>query len=367
MNAERLHAVCLEVNEAIESEDLVSKLSSVTNALQDLVNQPAASNYQMALSAALDTLYASLRNFPTDDFSPAWRQVLYDIGGADVLGRELEKRVRAIIERNQITPATALEEVRAIDNALGEFKAAVVGVLAGFKHLRVGMDELAPGQCEVGVLVPRAAVCSNIREFGRELRELDLLLGTFTELSTGDREPLEIRTITSLDFMLFMAATSATCASIAYAAERIINVYKSLLEIKKLRTELADHGLTEGELSGVTSHANGLMEREIETITIDVVNEYAVAIDDYRRNELTNSVRISLRKLANRIDRGYNIEVRVGPDDISADPTGESQPDDKTRAHIDVIRGASETLQFIKQGPGTILSLPEGDETGDRT
>lgn len=359
MNAERLNAVCQELKDAVSSANLPDKLAAISYVLQNIVNQPAASEFQTALSAALDDFYTALERFPTDRFSPAWRQVLDEIGASPVLGTELSTRVRSVMERNQITPATALEEMNALHGELSRLMEAVNQLTTSLSTLGILGDSLSPGECELGVMVPRAAVHNRLADLGTELRELDFIFGTFAELTTGERVPFEIRAVSSSELMVFLATIPSVCASIAFAAEKLINTYKSLLEIKKLRAELADQGVSEDELTGITDHANTMMESAIDEITTEVVLQFGAGTDTGRENELTNALRISLRKLANRIDQGYNIEVRVQPlDDADEDP---ETADQGTRAAIHRIQSASETLQFMKHG-GRILSLPERDE-----
>ena len=108
-------------------------------------------------------------------------------------------------------------------------------MLTVFAQLGIGAEDLKPGECEVGILIPRNAVHNNIQEFGKELQDLNFILGTFSELASGDRETFEIKTISSTELMVFLAAIPPVAACVAHAAEKIINFYKTLLEIKKLK------------------------------------------------------------------------------------------------------------------------------------
>ena len=233
-------------------------------------------------------------------------------------------------------------------------------LISAFGHLHIGRDDLQPGECELGILIPRSAVDDGFGEFVGELRDLDFIFGTFSELVSADAGELQIRTISSSDLMVFLAAVPGVCASIAYGAERITGAYKNLLEIKKLRRELKEQGLPAKSLKGIDTHANKVMGDEIEGLTIEIVDEYYVGDDVARRNELTNAVRISLRKLANKIDRGFNIEVRAKP------PASTEEPDDEGHEtlshHIQVVMDASQVLRFIRPDGEPILHLPEATE-----
>jgi hypothetical protein len=207
--------------------------------------------------------------------------------------------------------------------------------------------------------VPRKAVHSNIVEFGEELKELDFILGQFSEVASGKRQKFDIKTISSSDLMVFLAAMPAVAACIAHATEKIINLYKSLLEIKKIKGELEKQGLTEDQMKGITEHAASKMNEGIEVLTAEIVEEYYKGKDSGRKNELKNAVRIALNKLANRIDQGYNIEVRAEPVEEKK-PAGEEQKEaDETTKYLRIVIEAGKTLRFIKPAGGRLLQLPE--------
>lgn len=359
MNAERLHAICIEVKESIESVALVNKLKQVVATLQNVVNNPQDPNQQQALTKNLNNFYDALQDFPTDHFSPAWRQSLDELGGSEILGSDLEEKIRDILERNQITPATAHQEIQLLFQELQQFKGAIDGVVNAFSQLEIGAEELDPGECEVGILVPRNAVHNNIQEFGKELQDLNFVLGTFSELASGERETFQIKTISSSELMVFLAAVPPVAACVAHAAEKIINFYKSLLEIKRLKGDLKKQGLEEDKLKGINEHANSLMSNGVEQLTNEIVEEYYQGDDDKRKNELTNAVRIALNKLANRIDQGFNIEVRAEPVEEPEEGEGEAEEAQVNREYVDRVLSVSETLQFMKITGPRILHLPE--------
>ena len=101
------------------------------------------------------------------------------------------------------------------------------------------------------------------------------------------------------------------------------------------------------------------MEKGIDKIAVEVVNEYHKKDDKGRKNELTNAVRISLNKVANRIDQGFNIEVRVAPTPKSEDEEKENKELQKA---IAAIQAATANMQFMKLEGQPILRLPEGKE-----
>ena len=363
MNAERLHAVCLALQNEINQINIQNKLQQIVKSLQQIVNQPQQPQPQQQLSNVLTQFYEELSDSQSDGFSPAWRQSLEEIGGENLLGTALSERIKEIIERNQITPSAAHQELQQIQQEFERFKSGIDNTVTGLKSLNIGYEQLSPGECEVGVVIPRKAVNNQLDEFGKELQELNFILGTFSELSSGTRENYEIKSISSSDLGIYLAAIPPVAACIAHAAEKIIDLYKKLIEIRKHKAELKILGLKEKELKGITDHSNKIMKEGIESLTVEVVNNYYVGNDDNRKNELSNAVKISLNKIANRIDQGFNIEVRAEPEEEPTEENGETDQQKKDRAFILKVIEASETLRFLNLEGERILSLPEKAET----
>lgn len=362
MNAEKLHALCLSLQKEMNQINIHEKLQHVVQFLQQIVNQPQQPRPQQQLSTVLTQLHNELSESPSDAFSPAWRQALKEIDGEELLGISLSNCIREIIERNQITPSAALQEIQQIQQEFEHFKSGIDNTVSGLKSLNIGYEQLEPGECEIGVVIPRKAVNNQLNEFGKELQELNFIFGTFSELASGDRENYEIRSISSSDLGIYLAAIPPVAACIAHAAEKIIDIYKKIVEIRIHKAELKMLGLKEKEMQGITDHSNEIMKEGIKTLTVEIVNKYYVGNDDNRKNELANSVKISLNKIANRIDQGFNIEVRAEPEEETDEETGENNQHDENQAFIRKVIEASETLRFLKLDGERILGLPEKSE-----
>jgi hypothetical protein len=358
MNAERLHAIVLVLNQEMSKKNTVGMLQELINALSHVVNQPHPT-HQQTLADNLKAMYEAVTDTPSDRFSPAWRQILAEIGGEDLFGSTLKGNIEAIFSRNQITPSVALNELQQLHKRLQNFKTALDQCSASLKHFKIGDEKLEPGECEIGVLIPRREVDNNLLNFAEELKELSFIFGTFSEVATGNKEDLTIRTISSSDLLVYLQASAPFAAFVAICIERVVALYKQLLEIRKLNQEIRQQGVPEKELSGIEKYANDLMGTGIEKIALEVVNEYHKKDDKGRKNELANAVRISLNKVANRIDLGFNIEVRVAPLPKSDDQEKENN---ELRKAVESIQSATKNMQFLKLEGKPILKLPEGKE-----
>jgi hypothetical protein len=366
LNAERLHAIALALKRDLESTNSVELVTQLATALSQQVSDPAQPAYQQQVSSTREQLEGALAAAPTNNFSPAWRRVLEELNLDDLFGSLLLERIRDVFERNQLTPATASQRLQELAGRLGELSSALDSLLAGLEWFSIGAETLEPGAFEVGVLIPRAEVDNELRPLGDEFVELSRILSPFVELATGSRPGLDVRSISSSEFQVFIDAIGPAAACIAVAVERVVALYKQLLEIRLLHQQLKDAGVAEQRLEGVNEHANEHMQKGIEPLVEELVNQFGGASDPGRTNELRIEIRHSLNAIANRIDRSYNVEVRAGP---PPEP-GELEGDGETTPPSDdssweAVTATQEGLQFINRTGDRILSLSEAENAGE--
>lgn len=163
---------------------------------------------------------------------------------------------------------------------------------------------------------------------------------------------------------MFLALAPQVAACIAVAIERVVSLYKQLLEIRLLRGQLDEQGVPEKSLQGIDTYANMHMERGIETLIVELIGRYAGDIDEGRRNELRAELKHSLNRVANKIDQGYSTDVRAEP--LPVPDEGEpGEPDAEIGDAVDTIHEASAGLQFLKPTGRPILSLLEPEQDDD--
>lgn len=370
MNVERLHAIALSVKADFEKTQVVQLLQTIVSSLQNQINSPAEPSYQQSVSTSRESLREALSRSLVNDFPPTWRQVLEEIGAAEVSGEILKIKVEEIFSRNQITPAVAHRELQALLNDIQRVSASVDQTITAFTGLGIGAEDLYAGQCEVGVLVPRSYVDNRLDSFAKELKELNQIFGAFSELAIGSRPGFEIRTIASTDLSVFLDTAPAVGACISIAIERIVTVYQKLLEIKKLQGELAKQGLEKKNLQGIEDHANKVMENEIDRVVKDLIKEFRPGTQNERIEELSVDLKFSLKRIANRIDRGFNIEVRMAESDAIADEEAnvmDAAQEAENKKYRERINSAATRMQFIRVGGDPILSLPEQKLEADKS
>jgi hypothetical protein len=273
----------------------------------------------------------------------------------------LQRRVEEIFLRNEITPATAATELEAITTRLNEVVGILEQLITGLDGVGIGAEELGPGEFEVGFLIPREAVDNELEQLGKEFTKLDAILGPFMELAGEGRPDLEVRSIASSGFELFLIALPSLALTMAKAIESLLSSYEKIRDIRAKASSLQDDDDVPPEaIEGLVEHANERMSLDIDALAQQLVKEAAHGLPQGRKNELRVEVRRSLVQLATRIDEGYSIEVRA----FTPPEDDEEGAVDVAEDEIEVARAITERqprMRTMNLTGRPILELPEGD------
>lgn len=367
MNAERLHAVARRIRGEIDALSVLQNLDNLLAGLQGLANSPSDPASQQRLSEARTALQTTLTTAPSNGWPSSDRQLVDELGLSDLLGEALLNRIEAVLSKNDMTPAVAANEITPIVEALRTDQAHLIALTDALSHFEIGADEPPDDAAEIVLTIPREAVDEDLRELGKEFTELARILRPFQELTTGSRGAIPVESISSSAFGLELLAIPAFAYGVARAVNEILTVYKNVLDIRNARQQLKDSGVPDEALAGVDNFANDAIGDRNETLAQELVEELPVAsnLDESRRNELTIELRLSLNALANRIDRGYDIDVRapepppVDADDEHENGGGLPAEELESQEFQRQIRELSRHLRSDRPSGASILSLPE--------
>ena len=359
MNIERVHAIALEVKKEVQSLRIIKILNQLASELQNQINQPQQPSHQEQVANARKTLNESLITAPSNDFSPAWNQALDELNIRPFVGRHLSASIDAIFLNNTITPQVALKEIQELTKSVQDMFTSLEQLINGFNYFSIGHEVLDPGDAELGILVPRTYLDNRFDKFSKELKELNSILSVLSEVATGSSEHFEIGSLSTTDPFIVLGAGLGVLSTIALAIKPIISAYKEILEVRLLHAQLAEKNIAAERLKGIEEHAEEIMGKAIEEIKQDLLSRYPLG-DQGRRNELSNALGPALKKLANRVDRGFNIEVRVQP--IVKTEDEEDAASEEDQANIQAIQSAMKEMEFMKLEGEPILHLPESTD-----
>ena len=122
-----------------------------------------------------------------------------------------------------------------------------------------------------------------------------------------------------------------------------------------------------GDVIRTTSILPGLKSKyddcKIDWITKDesqdILKNNNKVDDKGRKNELTNALTISLNIIANKIDRGFNFDIRVEPLSEPEDSEKRKKGDRDKLSLINRIEENTKAIEFISTSGKPILKLKE--------
>jgi hypothetical protein len=363
VNAERLHAIVNSLQAETSATKYPEYLEQLVEGLQEAVEAPKQPGPQEKVSTARKNLATALREAPSNEFSPAWRQALEEMGVADLLGTTLADELDRIFTQNEITPKTARDELTEIQSRVQALGSALEKASLSLEFFRIGSEELSPGEFEIGFLIPRVQVDNGLEHLGSEFTKLRRIIGPFSELAGESRPDVPVRSISSSEFQVFLDSAPVTAVLFTHALGRVLGIYQQILDIRLKHRELSeDDNVPEEALQPLVDYANEQMRHEIPKIVEEVLAK-ARLDDDGRLNELRNDLTRQISALADRVDRGFDVEVRAGEiPDSTEDEGEEGEVDTGTREAARTVLNAQKSIEFMNVTGKPILGLEQRDE-----
>lgn len=355
MNVERMYPTLSWLHNQLEEEKVLVVFKNTISHLSNSVNQPQQANHQKNFTATLEDLKKILRESPVNNLDAGKQRVIEFIYVDEYIGNTLLSDITRILSENQITPSIAhkrlqklYENVAAVYDALDKFIYA-----SDIFHIEPYEAEF--GECEFGALIPRSAIDNEVKGLVKDLNRIDNIMRTFNELTTGDASSCQIKSISTTDPLFYWAIGIYAAKVLGDAATKILETYKTVLEIRTLRKGLKDHGMTDTDLKAIDKKSNAVMEKAIDELAPKLVEKYKhQKLAKARKNELTVAVKSSLNIMANSIDKGIDFEININSNIEESEHLSEYDLDS-----INHVASVNLSIDFERIADERILNLPE--------
>lgn len=360
MNLGRFHAAVAALTSEIKRDQVVTALSQLQSSLQQMVSQPTANQYAQAFRDANAKLTELLANAESNKAFPTRRKLYEEIGAAEYFGSGLAHHIRTIFSNNQVTPANAVAELNKLIQDVNQFYSQLTTIYDAFQKLKIEYDDLDAGEFEIGFSLPKALVGSDIEALENEFHDINFLMRTIQEVVGEGAAKISIKTISASEWQVFLDSVPTTAAAIVFAIERIIALYKTNLEIKKLKQELEKTNLPKELTKPIADHIDASVKTEIRKIAKEMVDTLYKG-DPARKNELENQTSQALRYLADRIDRGATVEVHAKSPKEPAGEKGEGG-DAHAKEMLENYRKVNALVTTVNEKTLLISSLQRSDQ-----
>ena len=379
MNLERFHNILETGWNDINDSEMIVHFGKLVNNLLQLTGEPADADHQKNVVQSRSALLEILKASPSNDYPPSWKNILQGYGLSYYLAENILAAVNKAFEGNDITPQAVYEALQSVQSELVEFHEVTSRILLGFKKLDVETEYLEEGDVEIAYTVPRELYEGSPSKLGKEFREIELLLKPFAEMAIGHAQEFKVRSISSSDFMIVLGVAGVSILGaakvvrlIAAAVLDIIVAYKNVVEIRLMKSKLGNIVGASDQRDAATAALEALVQAKIDTGMAEAAGrlfeKFNAIEDEGRANEIRNHVELNMKKIAARIDHGFEIETRMGelPEPKLEGELGEGEGDGVEGQEIERLREALETisaahreqLTFEREGE-PILSLPD--------
>lgn len=369
MNVERLYTVAKEISEDFNRTGALNLLTQISKSLNNIISQQNNGTHLQQITTQLGQLKEKLATSTMNDFPPLWVQAANALGFSP-FGNELYEEVNELIQKNQLTVPEAKKGIDELSNRLNARKQALDQMITSFKTLELESEDIQPGECEVGVLVPRKFVDNDLKSLSDEFKNIGEIFGVFEEIATGGRSGFKVNSISSSDFGLYIAAAAPVVLIVSQAIDKLMSAYRKYWEVKKIKEELErNQQVPDSNLKGLSEHIDSIVKNNIEELIEELIAQAHESLDQGRKNELRIELNLSLNKLANRLDRGFNIEIRINPPEIDASSEngpGDDEPGGGESADVvslyQNIKSHSKNFSYIENDNEPIIFLTESIE-----
>lgn len=328
MHLGRFHAVIYDLANHFKHADLGSKLEQCAVALESYASNRDPVQLD-AFRQSLKKFYAAAEIEDKDLLQPYAAQTIRDIAVEEALPPTLIEKVKSIVSENSFDHVTLAAELRKIATNVNKITTSISAIDKSFTALDVEFERISKSnlESEIGILIPREAAGETLKDLSSEFSSLSKTFRAINELTNAPEYDPKVRTISSSWWQVFVDLGPEQVLVWVLAIERIVGLFKSNLEIKKLQSELAE--------KNVSKKITDLLEKEVEKKVSESINELAHEIvkdhskiqDANRVNELENQLRTGLRHVAKRINQGAQIEINVSvPDDPKDPPAVDGEP-----------------------------------------
>jgi len=359
MNVGRLHACLYLIKAEYDEFEIVKKLKNLHDSLKQSISQPTeetSKNFQEHYSNLFNALSESWSNFE----SPTRIKAYDDIKISSKIGQGLRDRIEKIISDNNITPVSALKGLSGLVDKIEKFNSTITRVINDFEFLNLEYEDIESGEYEIGISFPLEIIKSNLEGISKETNELDRVFKTFKEIAKDDISSIKIRSISTTDLQVFLDSAPLVATLIATSLERIVALYKNILEIKKIKNKLVAKKAPKDVINPLEKHEAEIMKMGIKDLSENLVDEFYANKDDGRKNELKVALGIALRYLAEKIEHGAIFDVRAGEPEEPESTKGEEETPQYKKAKNEYLKEMKRINQINSKGR-SIAELQKGN------
>ena len=347
MHLGRFHVVIEALAAHFKRAQLPQKLEQCA-ALLDQYSSGRTQPQLDAFRTAVEDLLNSSDILEADLAQPYARQVIADMRIGDILPPTFQDSVKRVISEKSFDPTGLSTELRQVAASATKKTTHLASIDSGFTALGVEYERVDSNSAELGFLLPREIVGETLKDLTGEFNELSKLLRAVNELVAADVYDPRVLTISSSWWQVFLDLDPNQILVWVLAIERIVNLFKSNLEIKNLQQQLGDKKMPKQITDLIEKEVEKRVSTELKDLATEICHDYAKIDDAARLNEIETQLRQGLIYLARRMNQGAHVEINVGIPEEPAQPKTEAEGTDPSQEFLQSLAEAKSRIAKLR-------------------
>lgn len=347
MHLGRFHRAITMLAEDFKEIGHAVLIQNIITALNAVAANPANPEIAKSFKTQLDQCRVKLESSRLNRVRPILHSILSSINAPEFIGTRLSDRILREIAENHAAPALAVQGLSALYNQVAVFYENIVTIDNAFTKLQVEYDELDEGESEIGLLVPRNENASSLKELSKEFSDWHNALTQISQLFDITSGPLQIRTCSTTDWMIYLAATPPILKGLSICIQGVNTILRDLIATRSLIEQLVSK-------TGPSKHTDALLEendsklsKNIRDFAEKIVDEHAAqSLDQGTKNEMKNGITVALKTIALKLNNGAKIELRMIPHAVPEEASDEGASDDEQKTSQQELDRAEELISL---------------------
>lgn len=311
MELSRFHSAIKQIATDYKENAIETNLASLAANLASLAANPGNVSVSQAFKDQLNTLRATLNQSILNAAEDELFETINDYGLAQYVGNGLFDVIKTVLDENQLTPSIASTEIENFRLEIVKKMGVVTSIDSAFAELEVDYWSLEPGQTEMLVNLPMDQESKTLEDLAKEAKDWHQICRAIAETFDPEQNRVTIRTVTSGSILLYLAAVPPFIFGVAKCLKGVNQVLAEVIKMKALFKQLVDSEQPDSVLKAFETHHEGKAKIDLEKLAFMLVDEHYKGEDQGRKNELKNSLSISLQRLSQKLAVGAKVSLRL--------------------------------------------------------
>jgi hypothetical protein len=266
-------------------------------------------DHSSAITSAAERLHEVTESSVVNGFPPSRVAMLAKLEADSLFGDAAWARIEDALAEAHSGPASVVTELEELKAELAKFREAAASIHESFEALGIEPEGALTTECEVGITIPSALTGAQLGPLAKELAKWNKILRTFAEVAGETEREVTVRALATGSYDLFVISACTTGLLVATAVERLANLYKTILEIQILRSQLTALKVPTAEPTKIKEHEKALLKEGIDDLVKELFKMTPAKLEIGRKNELKVQLTQSVTQIAAFIDSGGSVEV----------------------------------------------------------